>query len=87
MKISKSNSVSSVGDFWWRSSWYVGGATGGSSGGPLFDGNKRIIEAHHARYGDACNADAAAGKLSFSWNTAGVGGYKISRWLDPIIQE
>jgi len=48
MKIAKSNSVSSDGR-WWRSDWYVGGATSGSSGAPLFDGNKRIIGAHHGR--------------------------------------
>jgi hypothetical protein len=82
MKISKSNAVSSVG-LWWRSDWYVGGATGGSSGGPLFDGNKRIIGAHHGRYTTDCDADALAGKLSFSWNTAGKGGNTIGKWLDP----
>jgi len=82
MKIAKSNSVSSDGR-WWRSDWYVGGATSGSSGAPLFDGNKRIIGAHHGRYSSTCDADAMAGKLSYSWNTAGKGGNKISKWLDP----
>ena len=82
MKISKSNSVISIG-LWWKSSWYIGGASSGSSGGPLFDGNKRIIGTHHGRVNDNCDADAYAGKLSFSWNNNGLNGHKISYWLNP----
>lgn len=82
MKIAKSNSISSLGR-WWLSSWYIGGATSGSSGGPLFDENKRVIGAHHGRVSSDCDADAYAGKLSYSWNNAGNGGEKISKWLDP----
>jgi len=89
MKISKSNNVSDAG-LWWRSIWYVGGASSGSSGGPLFDANKRIIGTHSGRYltpnmtsDEVCRADGRAGKLSATWNTNGTGGYKISKWLDP----
>lgn len=82
MKIAKSNSVSSDG-LWWKSFWYIGGATHGSSGGPLFDENKRIAGVHHGRYDNNCDAAGKAGKLSFSWNNNGVHGHKISYWLNP----
>lgn len=86
MKISKSNSISSS-LLWWTSQWYIGGAGSGSSGGGLFNGEKRVIGAHHGRASYDCDADATAGKLSFSWTTPGKNGHKISKWLDPINSE
>jgi hypothetical protein len=67
MKIAKSNNITGSANQYWRSNWYVGGATSGSSGGPLFDGNKRIIGAHHGRISSDCDADALAGSLYASW--------------------
>ena len=84
MKISKSNSVSADGGLWWRSSWYVGGALGVSSGGPLFNENKLIVGVHSGRYYDFCDSDARAGRLSFSWDYLGTNYTALSWWLDPL---
>lgn len=90
LKISRSNNVTSDGIYWWRSDWYIGGAWGISSGGPLFDENKRVVGVHHGRYSSNapnpadCDDDASAGKFSYSWSNPGLGGQTLAHWLDPI---
>jgi len=64
---------------WWQTTWSTGVIVGGNSGGPLFDGNKRVI-------GPLCCGSAIScvsqtiyfGKLGVFWNTT-----NISQYLDP----
>ncbi|MFG0317397.1 MAG: hypothetical protein ACF8XB_09000, partial [Planctomycetota bacterium JB042] len=73
------NGASSCGN-WWQANWSSGVIVGGNSGGPLFDGNKRVI-------GPLCCGSAIScvsqtiyfGKLGVFWNNT-----NISQYLDPI---
>ena len=64
---------------WWQVNWSSGVIVGGNSGGPLFDGNKRVL-------GPLCCGSAIScvsqtiyfGKLGVFWNLT-----NISQYLDP----
>ncbi|MBS3807186.1 MAG: choice-of-anchor J domain-containing protein [Bacteroidales bacterium] len=69
---------------WLVEEWDLGTTEGGSSGGPLFDQNKRII-------GDLTGGEANCenpvndyfAKLSRSWDDFGPAQYQLEAWLDP----
>jgi subtilisin-like proprotein convertase family protein len=64
--------------------WDIGTTEGGSSGSPIFNGNKQVIGQLHG--GDAsCNNDAydSYGWLFFSWEGGGTPSTRLRDWLDP----
>lgn len=63
----------------WEVSYEAGADQGGSSGGPLFDQNKRIIGQLHG--GD--DESSLFGKFSLSWNYRSEASRQLKSWLDP----
>lgn len=78
------NGYSYNSDHWRVENWDIGTTESGSSGGPLFDQNKRIIGQLHGGAA-ACNNQSADeyGKFSVSWLGAGTNGTQLKHWLDP----
>lgn len=65
---------------WWQATWTSGNIIGGNSGGPLFDGNKRVLGPACCVNNFNCTGQTAwFGKLSVFWNNANLG-----QWLDPL---
>lgn len=72
------NGASSSGSDW-AATWNVGMLEGGSSGGPLFNGNKRVIGPACCVNNFSCGSQTAwYGKFGSFWNTG------LAQWLDPI---
>lgn len=63
----------------WEVTYDVGLDQSGSSGSPLFDGNKRVIGQLHG--GDDVNS--YFGKFSLSWNYSSDPARQLKNWLDP----
>jgi PKD repeat protein len=63
----------------WEVFYDVGSDASGSSGGPLFDQNHRIIGQLHG--GDT--SSSLFGKFSLSWNYAVSADKQLKAWLDP----
>ncbi|WP_372775940.1 trypsin-like peptidase domain-containing protein [Mangrovibacterium sp.] len=63
----------------WEASYDDGTDEGGSSGGPLFDQDKRIIGQLHG--GD--DNSSLFGKFSLSWNYRSETTRQLKHWLDP----
>jgi len=64
---------------WWQATWSNGYITGGNSGGPLFDGNKRVLGPACCVNNFTCGQQTAwYGKLGVFWNLT-----NISQYLDP----
>ncbi len=62
----------------WQVTWNTGMLEGGSSGGPLFNGNKRVIGPACCVSGFTCGSQTAwYGKFSSFWGTG------LAQWLDP----
>ncbi len=64
--------------------WDIGTTEGGSSGSPLFDGNKRVIGQLHGGAA-ACgnNAYDTYGWVAASWEGGGTSSSRLRDWLDP----
>ena len=65
-----------------------GGFEGGSSGGPLFDENKRVVGQLRGGQGDCTNSaghNAWFGRLAKSWTGYGNLRTRLSDWLDPAV--
>lgn len=70
----------------WKVVWSSGTVEPGSSGGPLFDNNKRIIgQVHGGNPPDICtsNDHAFFGRFDQSWTGGGTNSTRLSYWLDP----
>jgi hypothetical protein len=65
--------------------WDLGTTEGGSSGGPLFNREKRVVGVLHGGHA-ACGNQAADwfGRLATAWHGGGRPGTRLSDWLDPI---
>lgn len=77
---------------YWQTTWYPsannkGVTEQGSSGSPLFDGNKRIVGQLYGGNSFCYNPQAPDyyGKISYSWtnNNASSNSSKLKPWLDP----
>lgn len=66
-------------DTHWNVLFTSGLPENGSSGGPLFDQNKRVVGQLHG----GVNSVLLFGKLSLSWNYVPVYNQQLSYWLDP----
>lgn len=66
-------------DTHWRVQFDQGYPESGSSGGPLFDQNKRIIGQLHGGY----NSVMLFGKFSLSWDFKSSHTEQLAHWLDP----
>ena len=66
-------------DTHWRVQFDQGYPESGSSGGPLFDQNKRIIWQLHGGY----NSVMLFGKFSLSWDFKPSNSEQLAHWLDP----
>ena len=64
--------------------WDIGTTEGGSSGGPLFDKNKRVVGQLHGGLA-ACsnNLYDSYGWFTSSWTGGGTSSTRLSDWLDP----
>lgn len=64
--------------------WDIGTTEGGSSGSPVFDGNKRVIGQLHGGQA-ACGNDAydSYGWFAISWEGGGTPNSRLKDWLDP----
>jgi lysyl endopeptidase len=70
----------------WKVVWANGTVEPGSSGGPLFNSDKRIIgQVHGGNTSDICttNDKAFFGRLDVSWTGGGTNSTRLSNWLDP----
>ncbi|HNW50367.1 MAG TPA: trypsin-like peptidase domain-containing protein, partial [Prolixibacteraceae bacterium] len=63
----------------WDVQFDVGNIEEGSSGGPLFDQNKRIVGQLHG----GSDTDNFYGKLSVSWASSTTATKQLKAWLDP----
>ena len=65
-------------------SWDIGSTEGGSSGGPLFDTNKRVIGQLHGGSAQCGNRQYDSfGRLFSSWTDSDNAPYQLKNWLDP----
>jgi len=67
----------------WRLNYDEGGVTGGSSGSPLFNDNKKIVGQLLGGF-DGCTARKEYGRFSVSWNHGSSPATRLKEWLDPI---
>lgn len=70
----------------WRVVWANGTVEPGSSGGPLFNSDKRIIgQVHGGNPSDICTTSDKAffGRFDVSWTGGGTNSTRLSNWLDP----
>ncbi len=65
--------------------WDMGSTEGGSSGAPLFNGDKRVVGQLHGGYA-ACGDSRSDwfGRFSAAWTGLGRPGARLSDWLDPL---
>ena len=63
----------------WRVAWSEGTLEGGSSGGPLFDQNGRILGPACCVDNFTCNQKAWFGRFNQFWQSN-----NIAQWLDPV---
>ena len=89
MKLSeKTGSPSTEGNYWTFKRFTNGALEGGSSGGPLFDQNKRVIGQVQGGI-EVCQDDQhfdqnpLFGKLNISWTGGGTSSTRLKDWLDP----
>lgn len=80
------NGVSYGPSHWRVSEWEEGSTEFGSSGGPLFDQDQRIVGQLH---GGSARCDFPQGydefgKFSVSWDGGGTPATRLSDWLDPL---
>lgn len=71
---------------WFVDDWDVGSTERGSSGGPLFDQNSRVVGQDHGGDGEQpCDPDKGTyfGRLDSSWIGDGTPETRLSDWLDP----
>jgi len=66
-------------DTHWNVQFFEGRPEAGSSGGPLFDQNKRIVGQLHG----GVNSVLLFGKISLSWNKNPSDNEQLAHWLDP----
>jgi hypothetical protein len=73
------------GDTHWRvGQWEAGTTEGGSSGGPLFDYNHRIVGQLHGGHASCDNMTSDwHGKFSQSWSQGLAADERLRDWLDP----
>ncbi len=70
----------------WRANWVSGTVEPTSSGGPLYDNNRRIIgQLTGGNPADICttNDHAFFGRFDISWTGGGTNATRLSNWLDP----
>lgn len=69
----------------WQIVWDQGTTEPGSSGGPLFDQNHRIVGQLHGGYASCDNPSGADyfGKLALSWDYLSEPTKQLKYWLDP----
>jgi len=69
----------------WVDGWEVGSTEGGSSGGPLFNQDHRVVGQLHGGYA-ACGNQGSDwfGRLATSWFGNNHRGGRFSDWLDPL---
>ncbi len=70
----------------WKASWASGTVEHGSSGGPLYNSDKRIIgqvKGGIESYVCATNDHAYFGRFDVSWTGGGTNNTRLSNWLDP----
>ncbi|MHC4171566.1 MAG: trypsin-like serine peptidase [Planctomycetota bacterium] len=75
------------GIYFWVNEWDVGFAEGGSSGGPFFNSNKRIVgQLRGGLEGSSCDTPGPSyfGPLYRSWSEGGTANTRLSDWLDPL---
>ncbi|MBX3009813.1 MAG: T9SS type A sorting domain-containing protein [Melioribacteraceae bacterium] len=91
MKISRDEQPPVFATFLGSQSWQLvldqGATNGGSSGGPYYDQNHRIIAQHHGinqNNADQClNTNKFGGRFNVSWDGDGTNATRLSNWLDP----
>ncbi|WP_439490671.1 trypsin-like serine peptidase [Algoriphagus sp.] len=70
----------------WRANWVSGTVEPTSSGGPLYDNNRRVIgQLTGGNLADICttNDHAFFGRFDISWTGGGTNATRLSNWLDP----
>ena len=73
------NTGASVAGTQWQVFWHTGYITGGNSGGPLFNGDKRVIGPACCVNTFTCGAQTAwYGRLDLFYNA-----FNLGQWLDP----
>jgi len=71
----------------WRLALDLGGDQGGSSGGPYFNQQHRIVGQHYGvptqHVNEPCHPEKYGGRFDLSWTGAGTNSTRLSNWLDP----
>lgn len=67
----------------WTLTLNSGTSEGGSSGGPLFDQNGRVVGQLHGGGNSCAPVMMHYGKLDLSWNGGGTAQTRLRDWLDP----
>ena len=71
----------------WRLALNSGGDQGGSSGGPYFNQQHRIIGQHYGvpteHIDEPCHPEKYGGRFDLSWTGGGTNATRLSNWLDP----
>ena len=78
-QIAIDNTGASSSGVYWAAFWHVGTVIGGNSGGPLFDGNKRVVGPACCVNNFSCGSQTTFyGKFSSFWNAG-----NLQQWLAP----
>lgn len=77
------NGITTPGSHHFRVTFDRGTSEPGSSGGPLFDFNGRIVGQLHGGSADCANNILNFGIFARSWNGGGTPDTRLSNWLDP----
>jgi len=83
--VTSADYLQATGTTHWRiGSWDDGTTEGGSSGGPLFDPNHRVVGQLHGGYASCTSLTSDwYGKFSLSWTGNGTADSRLRDWLDP----